>query len=108
MQVLSSDTPGMRWEAAPEFPGDVKVKVLRKADERGARTLLVRLEAGAGIVPHSHLGVVQHFLLEGEYLSAGKEYRTGTYRFFPRYDAVPEISTREGVTILMVYDPVGA
>lgn len=106
MQVLTRDTPGMKWELAPEFPGDVKVKTLRKVDERGARTILVRLDPGTRIVPHSHLGVVQHFLLAGGYLSGGKEYRTGAYRFFTRYDEVPEIRTRKGATILMIYDPV--
>jgi hypothetical protein len=47
-----------------------------------------RLEAGDRVRPHSHIGAVQHYVLEGE------------------YGDVPEISTTVGATVLMIYDPV--
>lgn len=58
------------------------------------------------MTPHSHIGTVQHYVLQGEYEAEGEIYGVGTYRLFhPRTD-VPEISTRRGATILMIYDPV--
>jgi hypothetical protein len=68
--------------------------------------MLVRLPHGGHIVPHSHLGVVQHYVVEGEYETQGQTYPTGTYRLIPEEAEVAPISTLRGVTILMMYDPV--
>jgi quercetin dioxygenase-like cupin family protein len=106
MQELNYHTPDMKWKPAPEFLGDVEVKVLREDEERGARTILVHLPPGSRLVPHAHLGTVQHFVLEGEYRSNGNVYKADTYRFLPRHDDVSEITTEPGATILMIYDPV--
>jgi hypothetical protein len=68
--------------------------------------MVVRLPAGGEILPHNHLGVVQHFVIEGQYETQGKTFETGCYHLFPKNAEVSKISTKNGVTIMMIYDPV--
>jgi len=97
--------PGaMVWRKLREFPGTGEVTVLREEGSGGAKTIIVRLLAGGQIVPHSHVGVVQHYVLEGEYETQGKILGKGAYRFLPGRADVSTIFTKEGVTILMIYD----
>lgn len=104
MEETVLHTHAMEWERHPEFPGNVNVKTLREEPEHGIRTVLVHLEAGDSITPHSHLGSVQHFVLEGEYLSCERVFPAGTFRFIPPHADVPPISTRQGATVLMIYE----
>jgi hypothetical protein len=106
MAELTLHTPEMTWEPLPLVPGDAEVKILRSDAEGGARTLLVRLQPGGEIVPHSHLAAVQHYVLDGEYETEGKIFRTGAYRLLPKQADVGKISTQQGAIILMIYDPV--
>jgi ChrR Cupin-like domain len=106
MVELTLYTPEMPWEPVSFFPGNAEVKILRTEAEGGARTLLVRLPAGGEISPHSHLGVVQHYVLEGEYETKGEMFGIGTYRLLPKHANVGTISTEQGAVILMIYDPV--
>ncbi|HEY7317261.1 MAG TPA: cupin domain-containing protein [Candidatus Binatia bacterium] len=106
MAELTLYTPEMTWEQLPLVPGDAEVKVLRSEAEGGARTLLVRLQPGGKIVPHSHLAAVQHYVLDGEYETEGKIFRAGAYRLLPKEADVGTISTPRGTIILMIYDPV--
>ena len=99
-------TADMKWEALREFPGRAEVKVLREESLNGAKTLLVRVPSGGEIVPHSHRGVVQHYVVAGHYQTNGQDFGPGSYRLMPaKYDVAP-ISTEAGVTLLMIYDPV--
>jgi anti-sigma factor ChrR (cupin superfamily) len=106
MEAQTIDVSKMQWKKAADFPGNVQVKVLRDESERKERTLLVRLKAGDRVTQHSHLGPVQHYVLEGEYQSEGTAYPAGTYRVFPAKCDVPEITSRAGAVVLMIYDPV--
>jgi anti-sigma factor ChrR (cupin superfamily) len=106
METQTVDTPGMAWEATTRFPGTAEVKVLRHDGERQARTLLIRLRPGGRVTPHSHIGTVQHYVLEGEYDAEGEIYGVGTYRLFHPHADVSEMTTQKGATILMIYDPV--
>jgi hypothetical protein len=106
MVKLTLYTPEMTWETLSFFPGNAEVKILRTEPEGGARTLLVRLPPGGEISPHSHLGVVQHYVLEGEYETEGELFGIGTYRLLPKHANVGTISTEKGAVILMIYDPV--
>jgi anti-sigma factor ChrR (cupin superfamily) len=99
-------TPNVDWQELQEFPGTAEVKTLRDVPDGGARTMLVRLPPGGQIVPHSHLGVVQHYVVEGEYETQGQTCPTGAYRLIPEEAEVAPILTQRGVTILMIYDPV--
>ncbi|HEY7320380.1 MAG TPA: cupin domain-containing protein [Candidatus Binatia bacterium] len=107
MAELKFYTPEMTWEPLALFPGDAEAKILRLEAAGGARTLLVRLQPGCKIVPHSHLAAVQHYVLEGEYETEGEIFRAGTYRLLPKDVDVGTISTQTGTTILMIYDPAG-
>ena len=106
MKAHSVYTPEMAWEAATDFPGAAEVKMLRDSGPRKARTMLVRLHPGGRARPHTHIAAVQHYILEGEYESDGEIYGAGTYRVLPESADAAEISTQNGVTVLMVYDPV--
>lgn len=97
--------PGaMIWQELREFPGKGEVTVLREEGKGGAKTMIVRLPAGGQIIPHSHVGVVQHYVLEGECETQGKTLGRGAYRFLPKHADVSTIFTKAGVTILMIYD----
>lgn len=107
MEEIIRYTPDMGWEDLRFFPGRGQVKMLRDEPPVGARTIIVQLPPGAEIVPHTHLAAVQHYVLEGEYETEGKTFAAGTYRLMPKNFDVAPISTKGGVTILMIYDPRG-
>ncbi|MHC4909856.1 MAG: cupin domain-containing protein [Planctomycetota bacterium] len=98
--------PDMAWEPALDFPGTAETKILRDDGPGQARTAFIRLHAGGHVTPHAHLGTVQHYVVEGEYESEGTIYAAGTYRRLPPHANVPEMTTQNGVTVLMIYDPV--
>ncbi|MCO6429440.1 MAG: cupin domain-containing protein [Deltaproteobacteria bacterium] len=106
MEAHSAYVPGLEWERLTEFPGEGEVKYLRHHEPNKASTILVRLPAGGCISPHGHTAAVQHYVLEGEYESEGKIYGAGTYRLLSGRSDAAEITTQNGVTILMVYDPI--
>lgn len=99
--------PGaMVWQELREFPGKGEMTVLRDEGKDKGRTIIVRLPSGGQIVPHSHVGTVQHYVLEGACETEGKLLGKGTYRFLPKHADVSTIFTKEGVSILMIYDAV--
>jgi len=104
VKEVTRNTLEMPWEDAPQFPGTAEAKVLRDDPERGA-SMIVRLPPGGAILPHSHPGIVQHFVLRGEYEHHGCKYGAGTYRLFPAHMQMARITTGHGAEILMIYDP---
>lgn len=97
--------PGdMLWEALREFPGKGEVTVLRDEGKGKAKTIIVRLPAGGQVLPHSHVAPVQHYVLEGECETEGKTLGRGAYRLMLEHADVSTILTKDGVTILMIYD----
>jgi anti-sigma factor ChrR (cupin superfamily) len=107
MEEVICRTVDMKWGELREFPGRAEVKVLRDESLSDAKTLLVRIPPGGEINPHSHRGIVQHYVLEGQYHTNGQVFGPGSYRLMPaQYDVSP-MTTESGVTILMMYDPVG-
>jgi hypothetical protein len=107
MEAIILHTPDVGWQALRSFPGTAEVKMLRDEAHGGARTMLVRVPPGGRITPHSHMASVQHYVLEGDYETEGETCGAGTYRFLPKDANVGPIATKGGVTILMVYDPIG-
>jgi len=107
MEPKTVYTPEVAWEELTEFPGKGQVKVLRDEGGSNAKTLLIRLDAGGEITPHTHVAAVQHYILSGECESEGNIYGAGTYRLIPGRTNVPAISTQHGATILLIYDPAG-
>jgi hypothetical protein len=100
-------THDLSWQELRAFPGTAQVKLLRDEPSGGSRTMLVRVPPGGQIVPHSHMAAVQHYVLEGDYETVGETCSAGTYRFLPKDTNVGPIATKGGVTILMIYDPIG-
>lgn len=108
MQEVIRETAQMTWEPLRRFPGTAEVKELRDEADCGANTMLVRIPAGGHLAPHSHEGVVQHYVLDGEYESEGRSFAVGTYRRLPRHANMAPVSTARGVTLLIIYDPVSS
>ena len=57
------DIPSIPWQASA-FPG-IAVKVLYNDAKAGMSTMLVKLDPGATIPLHEHVGVEQTYVLEG-------------------------------------------
>ncbi len=106
MKDVVHHTAYMGWSELREFPGPADVKVLRDEPDTGAKTMIVRIPPGGDVSPHGHRGIVQHYVLEGQYESEGHLFGPGSYRMMPEHYDVPPLSTKRGVTILMIYDPV--
>jgi anti-sigma factor ChrR (cupin superfamily) len=107
MEEIIFRTVDMKWQELREFPGRGEVKVLRDDSMTGGKTLLVRIPSGGEINPHSHRGIVQHYVVEGQYRTKGQVFGPGSYRLMPAHHDVSPMTTESGVTILMMYDPVG-
>ncbi|WP_454062054.1 cupin domain-containing protein [Candidatus Nitrospira salsa] len=103
---INHDTQNMNWQELREFPGPAEVKVLREEKDLGAKTMLLRVPPQGKIIPHSHRGVVQHYVLDGHYETEGKSFGPGSFRLMPEHAEVAPITTEKGVTILMIYDAV--
>ena len=106
MEEIMRDTSQMPWEPLSRFPGKAEVKELRGESMGGGSTMLVRLPAGGHVAPHCHPGVVQLYVLEGEYDSRGRRFTVGAYRLLPGHAEVARISSKAGATLLIVYDPI--
>jgi hypothetical protein len=97
----------MEWVQTKQgFPGDVMMKILRDEPKSGAKTILVKIPKGGHIEPHSHIGVVQHLILEGSYDYDGQAFPQGSFRILDRHADVHTISSATGAVILMTYDPI--
>jgi anti-sigma factor ChrR (cupin superfamily) len=101
-------TADMSWQEMRGFPSGVEVKILRMDFRSGAKTMLVKMPAGGQILAHHHDSAVQHFIVEGGYETAGQVFNTGTYRLIPKDTDIPEIDSKNGVTFLLISDPLCA
>ena len=106
MEAKTVHTAEMPWADLTDFPGKGQVKVLRDEGGAGARTLLIRIHPDNDVTPHAHEATVQHYVLEGEYESENRIYAAGTHRLLPPHTNVGAITTQNGATVLLVYDPV--
>jgi len=92
------------WEDANEYSDGTKRKVLR--DEKGARTVLLKLPKGFKMAPHSHVTTEQHFILEGEYESNNKTFSSGSYQVFHPQEEHGPFESEAGALILVIWDPI--
>ncbi len=99
-------TADMSWQEMRGFPSGVEVKVLRMDFRSGAKTMLVKIPADGQILPHRHDSAIQHLIVVGGYESAGQSFQAGTYRFIPPDTDIPAIDSKEGVTFLLISDPI--
>lgn len=70
------DVSALDWQPSP-FPG-VWNKVLYE-DASGRRTILTRMEPGARLPRHRHVGLEQTFILEGSLVDEDGECTAGNY-----------------------------
>jgi len=61
----------------------VWIKDLRSCDVTGQWTQLLRMEAGAVLPAHFHLGAGEFFVVTGEFVYRGGTARTGDYGYEP-------------------------
>ena len=89
------------WQAAPEYTGETRKKVLH--DEGGSKIILLKLPAGFNMAPHSHLTSEQHVIIKGEYESDGKVYSEGTYRSFKAHHKHGPFKSKNGALVLIIW-----
>lgn len=96
-------TQDVSW--VPAFPG-AWIKPLRSCDVSGQWTQLLKLEAGASLPPHFHLGAGEFIVLEGELHYASGIARVGDYG----YEALGayHAETRAAVETVLFYVGHGA
>jgi len=103
MQEVSLNYKEMPWEDAETYPPGTKMKVLRR-DERGQPlTVVLKLQGRFEMGAHSHIGTEQHFVLEGEYESEGRVYKTGSYRLIPVETPHGPFTSKKGAVILVLW-----
>ena len=85
--------PEPAWEQAA--PG-ITCKLLATDAERGRVSMLVRLAPGAEYPPHTHAGVEELHMLEGELMVDAKRLRAGEY-----------LRSEPGTTDRRVWSPTG-
>lgn len=86
----------------PTGDAGVSFKLLYTDRERGTFTTLVRMEAGAHIRAHRHLGVEQCLVIEGDLRAGGVEMGAGDFNCSLPGSVHEEISTTSGALFLIV------
>ena len=101
-------TPDLPGEKAKSFPGNAEVVTLRDDPQLGAAKYLVLLPPDGDILPHSHAGAAQHYVLEGECEAGGIVRQAGTYHLIPAHSSVGPVTSRKGCVMLIMLDPAAA
>ena len=104
MKELSVNYQDIDWEEAQGYPPGTLMKVLRRDENGEPLTIVLKLKEGFEMEGHSHIGNEQHFVLEGEYESEGRTYRSGSYRLIPRETTHGPFKSEKGAVILIAWD----
>lgn len=102
MKDLMNLYDDLNWQNADEYFKGTQRKVLR--DDKGGRTVLLKLPAGFYMPPHSHISTEQHFILEGEYISNDKVFTDGSYQIFAPGDEHGPFASKNGALVLVIWD----
>jgi len=86
----------------PTGDAGVSFKLLYTDRERGTFTTLVRMEAGASIPAHRHLGVEQCLVIEGDLRAGGVEMSAGDFNCSLPGSVHEELTTAGGALFLIV------
>lgn len=103
MKEITNLYDDSNWENAAGYSEGTKKKVLRN-DKKG-ETILLKIPAGFYMAAHSHTTTEQHFVIEGEYHSAGKSYPAGSYQIIAPEEEHGPFESKTGALILVVWDP---
>jgi putative transcriptional regulator len=71
------DLNSINWN--PTRHQGVFVNILRRDEESGDATVLIRMQPGCGYLPHRHVGLEEVFILQGGYRDSRGEHRAGEY-----------------------------
>jgi quercetin dioxygenase-like cupin family protein len=104
MEEITTNYEKIKWTDAPGYPEGSKIKILREGGYGEGKTFLRKIKRGFKMEGHSHTTVEQHFVLEGEYESEGKVYKTGTYRLIPKHETHGPFTSSKGAVILVIWD----
>ena len=104
MKEIKNLYDNLNWENADAYSDGTKRKILRN-DKKG-ETILLKMPPGFSMSPHSHITTEQHFVIEGEYLSNGKNYPAGSYQIFSPGEEHGPFESKEGALVLIVWDPI--
>ncbi len=88
-----------KWDQAAE---GVFVKTLFVDQIRGTVTSLVKLEPGARLPRHRHLGIEESIVVEGDCRVNGEVLTPGDYRCAMAGSTDSEVTTEHGTTFLMI------
>ena len=102
MKHITNIYDELGWEKAAGYPIGTMIKVLR--DEDGAKTILLKLQAGFQMDSHTHIYNEQHVVLRGAYENEGKLFPTGTYRSIPAHKDHGPFISKSGAIILVIWD----
>lgn len=103
--------PAPVWTPHPKLAGVRLSRLVDGADSDGAlATLLVSLDAGAAMAPHSHENETeQHIVLDGEGIlrldGETHAYRPGQLAIIPRGHEHSVIAGVDGMVLLAVFSP---
>ena len=106
MEDISINYEEMSWQKAEGYPEGTEIKVLREGKDGAARTALLKLGKGFDMEAHSHVINEQHLVLDGEYESEGKTYKTGTYRLILKHTSHGPFKSASGAIVLIIWDPI--
>ena len=104
MKEIKNLYDDLDWENADAYSDGTKKKVLRKAKK--GETILLKMPVDFYMSPHSHITTEQHFVLEGEYHSAGESYPEGSYQIFSPGEEHGPFESKNGALVLVVWDPL--
>jgi anti-sigma factor ChrR (cupin superfamily) len=78
------------------------VKILFVDHHRGAVTSLIKLEPGARLPRHRHLGIEESIVIEGDCRVNGEVFTPGDYRRAMNGTTDSEVTTERGTIFLMI------
>ena len=102
MQEVYVNCHDLEWQDMPSYPPGTKGKILR--DDKGGKTVLLKIPAGFEMPAHSHTTGEQHYVLEGQYRIEDQIYEEGTYHFMPPGDTHGPFKSENGATLLVIWD----
>jgi anti-sigma factor ChrR (cupin superfamily) len=71
------DPSTIEWH--PTRHWGIFVNTLRRDEENGDATVLIRMQPGCGYPAHRHNGIEEVFIIQGGYRDSGGERRAGEY-----------------------------
>jgi len=94
----------IKWEKAEGYGEGAMRKVLR--DEKGCKTVLLKLPKHFHMNAHSHVNAEQHFVIEGNYTINNIPFGPGSYQRIPANEEHGSFDSEDGVLLLVMWDPV--